>query len=219
MVDVVNRQCEFNSCSKTPSYGYPGGRAQYCAHHHLDDMEDVKNRRCEWNECRRYPFFGNEGERSRFCSAHREEGMVNIRSRRCEDDSCSKSPTHGFPGEKARACPGHMKPGMVQLKGLKTFAGLTGFRKYENAMNSLMGTGSGDAASVGTHLHPDEMSGALGVLGGMQVRPAGGLGSELHGEWHVGSREPEVVDVMKNGAYRSHAYAGQEAPEPNATMA
>lgn len=120
MSDVVNRHCEFAGCTKTPSYGYVGERAQFCSHHHLPDMEDVKNRRCEWHECRRYPIFGHEGERARFCSAHKTDDMVNVRNRRCEEGSCTKLPTHGFPGEKAKACQAHVKNGMVNLKARKT---------------------------------------------------------------------------------------------------
>lgn len=120
MSDVVNRHCEFAGCTKTPSYGYVGERAQFCSHHHLPDMEDVKNRRCEWHECRRYPIFGHEGERARFCSAHKTDDMVNVRNRRCEEGSCTKLPTHGFPGEKAKACQAHVKNGMINLKARKT---------------------------------------------------------------------------------------------------
>ena len=160
MSDVVNRHCEFAGCTKTPSYGYVGERAQFCSHHHLPDMEDVKNRRCEWHECRRYPIFGHEGERARFCSAHKTDDMVNVRNRRCEEGSCTKLPTHGFPGEKAKACQAHAKHGMVNLKGRKSTPHPP---KREGDVNIRLGVAVDPAVLVGL---PGSAGGAGGPNGG-----------------------------------------------------
>ena len=198
MLDVVNRHCEYPGCTKTPSYGYVGERAQFCSHHHLPDMEDVKNRRCEWHECRRYPIFGHEGERARFCSAHKSEDMVNVRNRRCEDGSCNKLPTHGLPGEKAKACQAHAKPGMVNLKGRKSVA-VTNLPKREGDVNIRLGSiPHSGGLSARAAKSPDTFDtgvlgggsgvGAVGAGGGSGSGPPGDRQDQMSGYWGMGHR-------------------------------
>lgn len=203
MIDVVNRHCEYAGCTKTPSYGYVGERAQYCSHHHLPDMEDVKNRRCEWHECRRYPIFGHEGERARFCSAHKSDDMVNVRNRRCEDAGCNKLPTHGFLGEKAKACQLHAQPGMMNLKGRKGMIAPT-ITKREGDVNirlgpmtmPLAGIGIGsksgrspeDAFDEGSLLEGGVPHVALGGAGGSASGQPGDRPDQIGSFWALGHR-------------------------------
>lgn len=180
-MDVVNRHCEFGGCTKTPSYGYPGERAQYCSNHHLPDMEDVKNRRCEWHECRRYPIFGREGERARFCSAHKTEDMVNVRNRKCEQDNCSKVPTHGFPDGKAQCCEAHVQPGMVNLKGRRNLVNPIGPSKHESQFDPRMLEASARATASGRQPGPHLGGEAHGLLEGMDDGGINGQPSRLGG--------------------------------------
>lgn len=220
MTDVVNRHCEFSGCTKTPSYGYAGERAQFCSHHHLPDMEDVKNRRCEWHECRRYPIFGNEGERARFCSAHKTDDMVNVRNRRCEDGNCTKLPTHGFPGEKARCCLAHVKPGMVNLKVRKSVTGGAAagaaagahHKQEEDDMHAGLGEGAGAAgmAGAGRQPGPDYGVEVRSMLGGVRGEAEGDR-LRVSGYWGLGPRGPAGGgDGARGGGSREqHIYGGR----------
>ena len=47
MVNVYNRKCRTESCSKQPSFGVTGMKtAEYCAQHALDGMVNVSSKKC-----------------------------------------------------------------------------------------------------------------------------------------------------------------------------
>ena len=50
MVDVNNKRCAHHGCTKHPSYGWAGGKKEYCRGHAEDGMVDVSNKRCAHGE-------------------------------------------------------------------------------------------------------------------------------------------------------------------------
>lgn len=199
-MDVVNRRCEFRGCTKTPTYGIAGQRAQFCPTHRLPNMEDVKNRRCEWLECRRHPVFGLEGERPRFCSAHRMEEMVNLRHRTCIKTSCSKPPTHGFPGERATACVDHAKPDMINHDAGKSGMGLRAKKDEAEIDTPPDGTRSTDTSPDEKERRPDYAERPKGILGDLSIGRPDGRSSKWSGRWSLGSSGRGGGSGLRQGA-------------------
>lgn len=59
-------------------YGFPDGKAMYCAEHQRPGMVDLKDKKCEFPLCRKIPSYGFEGQRPRVCGEHKGHGMVNV---------------------------------------------------------------------------------------------------------------------------------------------
>ena len=77
MIDVMNRKCRTEVCSKTPSFGVAGTTiAEYCAQHAQNGMVDVKNRKCGFKGCGKRPSFGlaNIGT-AEYCPQHAPFGV------------------------------------------------------------------------------------------------------------------------------------------------
>ena len=111
-----NHQCHHPGCKKRPSYGQPGGRAQFCAQHAPEGTEDVVNKRCQHpGGCTTQPTFGHRGGCAQFCAKHALEGMEDIMNPRCEHPGCSKRPYFGAPGGCAQCCKEHASAGMEDV--------------------------------------------------------------------------------------------------------
>ena len=118
MVDVQNRRCEAEACSKHPSFNLPSEtRGVRCSDHKLEGMVDVKSRRCEAEGCSKHPTFNLPREtRGVRCADHKLEGMVDVRHRRCEAEGCSRRPTFNLPSEtRGVRCADHKLAGMVYI--------------------------------------------------------------------------------------------------------
>ncbi|CAN0532641.1 unnamed protein product, partial [Laminaria digitata] len=46
MVDVRNKSCLHDSCTKRPGYNFKGTKAAYCRQHAGDGMVDVRSKHC-----------------------------------------------------------------------------------------------------------------------------------------------------------------------------
>ncbi|CAM9931920.1 unnamed protein product [Sphacelaria rigidula] len=107
MVDVKNKQCGEEGCSKRPLFGSAGGgQAEFCATHALAGIVDVRTNRCGNEGCSKQPSFGAaDGGKAEFCATHARAGMVDFTSKRCGEEGCSEHPSFGTPGdEKAAFC-------------------------------------------------------------------------------------------------------------------
>jgi len=118
MINVVQKNCEYEGCTKQPCYNLPTEHfGKFCATHKNKDMVNVRERRCEDDECIKKPFYNLPSEtKGRFCKEHKGEGMVDVLSNSCSHDDCNKRATFNHPGEEAKFCGTHKEDGMVDVK-------------------------------------------------------------------------------------------------------
>ncbi|CAM9921250.1 unnamed protein product, partial [Discosporangium mesarthrocarpum] len=73
--------CLEEGCSKSPSFGMPGGRAEYCSVHKAPGMMNVRvTPKCETPDCMKTAKLGYRGCKPQFCHEHSLEGMVTVRA-------------------------------------------------------------------------------------------------------------------------------------------
>ena len=112
-VDVANKRCQESGCTKHPSYGLLGGKAQYCAEHKSADMV-----------CYRCPSLLIHYEHAALCDQqYLQNGIhcncvlrclqVNVVAKPCQEPGCTKQPSSGLPGGKAQFCVEHKSADMV----------------------------------------------------------------------------------------------------------
>eukprot|EP00903_Cladosiphon_okamuranus_P015335 g14165.t2 len=147
MVDVKRkRRTHHGGCSKVPSYGRFGGKAEYCRGHaedgmadvkpwHAEDGMDVKNKRgTHHGDCTKVPSYGKVGGKSKYCGGHAEDGMVKVASKRCTYHGCTKVPSCGKVGGKGKYCRYYVKGGMVDVRSKRcTHHGCTKTPTYSEA--------------------------------------------------------------------------------------
>ena len=110
MVNVDNKRCLHDYCTKVPSYNLEGVKpAVYCKQHSEDGMVGVCGRRCLHGSCTKKPSYRFEGsyrfERPvAFCKLHAEDGPVNVRTPCCVHDSCTTRLTCISQGRKEVYC-------------------------------------------------------------------------------------------------------------------
>ena len=87
MVDVTNKVCEHDGCTKQSAFNNPGEKGgRFCGTHKLSGMVNVVTKVCEHDGCAKFPSFNNPGEKAvRFCAAHKLSGMVNLGAKRAAD--------------------------------------------------------------------------------------------------------------------------------------
>lgn len=122
MVDVQHLPCEYQGCSKQPSYDIRGGKGRFCAEHKLPDMIDIKNPFCEYTGCLIVnPVFNFLGEKKgRFCSDHKESNMIDVKHTRCQAPECYSRPTYNVKGKKGgQFCKEHKTDDMVDVSHIK----------------------------------------------------------------------------------------------------
>ena len=84
MVNVRNRRCLHDSCSKYPCYNFKGSTpAMYCKSHSQDGMVNILSPRCVHDSCAKKPSFNFRGLKKTYCKQHAAEGMVNVCKKRC----------------------------------------------------------------------------------------------------------------------------------------
>jgi hypothetical protein len=113
------RKCKV--CDKQPSYGYPGGKAEYCAKDKLEGMINVVTKRCNFGECITIPCFGFLGKRPERCAKHHLEGMKNLSKKLCNYPECDVSVCYGFKDQGATRCTTHQEPDMIPYYKLCEF--------------------------------------------------------------------------------------------------
>ena len=119
MVDVINKTCCREGCSKRPSFGLAESRkAEFCSQHARNGMVNVVSKTCCREGCSKQPSFGLAGSRkAEFCSKHAGDGMVHVRSKTCCREGCSKRALLGMAGSrKAEFCSQHAGDGMINLR-------------------------------------------------------------------------------------------------------
>ncbi|CAN0065213.1 unnamed protein product, partial [Ectocarpus fasciculatus] len=87
--------CESPRCNKSPSFGFPGSKGQFCHKHSEEGMINVRRGKCMVPDCTKSPSqdpLGAKGQKARFCKDHRIPG------RECRHPSgCSRLATHAPP--------------------------------------------------------------------------------------------------------------------------
>ena len=78
MIIVTCKRCEFENCSKQPSYNYPTESvSRYCIDHKLENMINIKSLKCE--KCSKFPSYNYPGEtKGKFCKDHKDGNMINV---------------------------------------------------------------------------------------------------------------------------------------------
>ena len=112
-VDVHSKRCQGPGCMKLASFGFPGGRKEFCSEHKSADMvcyqcpclriHSVQAASCD-QQCLHNGVYGNCVLR---CL------QVNVGAKRCQAPGCAKGPSFGFPGGQAQSCAKHKSVGMV----------------------------------------------------------------------------------------------------------
>lgn len=118
MVDVQHIQCEYQGCSKQPSYDIIGGKGKFCSEHKLPGMIDIKNPFCAYGGCSVVnPVFNLPGEaKGKYCLIHKEPSMIDVKHVICQESGCLVRPTYNMKGEKGgRFCKEHRQYGMVDV--------------------------------------------------------------------------------------------------------
>ena len=112
-VDVHSKRCQEPGCRKHPSFGYPGGKTQFCAEHKSADMV-----------CYGRPCLLTHFAQAALCDQQCVQGgvhcnsvprclQVGVHSKRCQEPGCRKHPSFGFPGGKKQFCSEHKSADMV----------------------------------------------------------------------------------------------------------
>ena len=96
-VNVVSKKC---TCGiSIPSFGLPGGKAEFCKECKPDDAIDVINKKCT---CGKNSIFGRPGEKPLWCADCKSDDAIDVKNKKCK---CRKSqPSFGLPGQKAQFC-------------------------------------------------------------------------------------------------------------------
>ena len=116
MVDLANKRCAHQGCTKRASHGKAGGKVEYCRDHAEDGMENVKDKRCIHHGCTKGPSYGKVGGRAEYCKEHAEDGMESVVSKKCAHHGCTKGPSYGKAGGKAEYCKEHAEDGMEKRR-------------------------------------------------------------------------------------------------------
>lgn len=113
---MCNRQaCEYEGCTKIPSYSHPGETtSRFCATHKLDGMVRPRGW-CQHTGCKKTASFGTSSPR--FCKIHAEDGMRNLISKVCEYEGCDIFASYNLPGKRPRFCASHAHDGMECVVG------------------------------------------------------------------------------------------------------
>lgn len=112
-----DKQCEHSDCDKRPTFGYTGGKVQFCVTHKIDGMVDVIHKKCEHIDCDKQPYYDFEDGKGRFCAKHKIDGMVDVKHTQCEHIDCDKiNPVFDFEGGVGRFCKDHAAADMIDVK-------------------------------------------------------------------------------------------------------
>lgn len=114
---VGGSSCTLYGCTREPTHGVAGKKAEFCARHGLAASVNV-SKECNVDGCSTRAHYGVAGSKKReFCSKHALEGMVSLSHRKCASDGCCTTASFGVPGsKKMEFCFKHALEGMVNLK-------------------------------------------------------------------------------------------------------
>lgn len=114
--------CATEGCDTGATFGFEGGKEEFCFDHKRLGMVDVRSQKCAVYGCRKQPVFGVEGGKSEFCGDHKKPGMFDVKSQKCLAGGCRTRPIFGKDGGKAEFCGKHKQPGMIDVKNPKCTA-------------------------------------------------------------------------------------------------
>ena len=115
-VDVRHKRCQAPGCRKGPSFGFPGGQAQFCLEHKSADM--VCHRcpclliYCVWAALCDRQCLQHGVSATLFWGAW----QVDVVSPRCQGPGCMKLASFGFPGGRKEFCLEHKSADMVSYQ-------------------------------------------------------------------------------------------------------
>lgn len=85
MVNVRHKRCGLSGCSKYPSYGKAGGKAQLCAENAEKDMVNVRHNKCGLSGCSKHPSYGKAGNKAENSLSMPWDGMVGVAHENTEE--------------------------------------------------------------------------------------------------------------------------------------
>ena len=112
MVNVQNKRCQYNDCTKLANFAFEGDKPSFCMTHRIDGMINVLTKCCRHNGCSITANFAFEGKKAVYCATHRLQGMIDVKTRRCNTQGCYTKASkkykgyclycfiHTFPNEK-----------------------------------------------------------------------------------------------------------------------
>ena len=111
--NVVTKRCLEPGCRKHPSFGFPGGKKQFCLEHKTTDMV-----------CYGCPGLLIHFAQAALCDQQCVQGgvhynsvprclQVDVNSKRCQEPGCKKRAFFGFPGGNKHFCLEHKSADMV----------------------------------------------------------------------------------------------------------
>ncbi|CAM9882178.1 unnamed protein product [Sphacelaria rigidula] len=115
MVDVKNKRCDKEDCSKHPSFdALSGEKGEFCATHAPAGTVQVKTRWCVKGGCFKQPSFGAAGGKmKKLCATHGQADMVGVNTTRCHEERCSKRSWFSVAcGRKTELCAIHVQTDM-----------------------------------------------------------------------------------------------------------
>ena len=114
-------ECQYEGCTVTASFGYPGTkRRMYCKRHKTDDMIYLGKPKCQHEGCTVTPSYGYPGTKKKmYCKRHKTDGMIDS-AYKCQHTDCTLYASFGYPGTKQRLyCKRHRTDGTVYLTDKK----------------------------------------------------------------------------------------------------
>jgi hypothetical protein len=117
-VDVANKTCLHEKCTKKPVYGKPGNKKrEYCKEHSPLGYVNVVNKACLHENCDTRPVYGKPGSKKKeYCKDHSPLGYVDVANKTCLHENCTTRPSYGKPGSKKREyCKEHSPFGCVDV--------------------------------------------------------------------------------------------------------
>jgi hypothetical protein len=116
MVDVSNKRCIEENCSKTPVYNFKGEKTRlYCKDHKKEGMLNIKDALCLL--CEKQASYNYENEtKASYCKEHSSSDMILIKGQTCKEKDCKNRPTHNYKNKPANYCKEHSKDEMVLIK-------------------------------------------------------------------------------------------------------
>ena len=133
MVNVRNRHCSYESCTRAPTPNFAGEKkAAYSKRHAVDSMVNVVSRRCSYDRCPKIPTFNIEGRNCpAYSKQHAEDSMIDVRCRSCFHIACTRRARWGLLADGAATACAHHKSDTVGLPviHLTTICNVTGCGK------------------------------------------------------------------------------------------
>ena len=99
MIDIKRRQCNYDGCTKSPTYNYEGETKRlYCAEHAHQAMICLnKKHMCE--NCEVYASFNyREFKTGHFCDTHKLNNMINVTIIPCKTHLCDTKANPKYDG-------------------------------------------------------------------------------------------------------------------------